>query len=107
MLIEAGNSKGVVSRGWKYLANRVTPEIEAKMKARPREVFWSGFDHHNYQNENMYPSFWDADQLFDLNRDLYEQRNLAKDPAYGAQLKKMQGELSKYVESLPHTFGEF
>ena len=107
MLIEAGNSKGVVSRGWKYLANRVTPEIEAKMKARPYEVFWSGFDHHNYQNENMYPSFWDADQLFDLNRDLYEQRNLAKDPAYGAQLKKMQGELSKYVESLPHTFGEF
>lgn len=107
MLIEAGNSKGVVTHDWKYIANRVPPEIEAKMKARPGEVFWTGLDHHNYSNEEMYPAYWDADQLFDLNADLYEQKNLAENPEYAKQLKTMQKELSKYVTDLPHTFGEF
>lgn len=107
MLIEAGNSKGIVSKEWKYVASRVAPEVAEKMKARPKEVYWSGVDHHNYGNENMYPSYWDANQLFDLNKDLYEQKNLAENPEYAAQLKAMQAELSKFVDSLPHTFGEF
>ena len=107
MLIEAGNSKGIVSKEWKYVANRVTPEIAKKMKARPGEVFWTGYDHHNYGNEKMYPAFWDADQLYDLNDDLYEQKNLTENPEHVAQLKAMQAELSKVVDGLPHTFGEF
>ncbi|VGO13038.1 Choline-sulfatase [Pontiella desulfatans] len=107
MLIEAGNARGIVSRDWKYLANRVTPEVEKKMKERPREVFWTGVDHHNYQNEQMYPSFWDADQLFDLNEDLYEQKNLAANPEYAAILKRKQMELEGFMSSLPHTFGEY
>jgi arylsulfatase A-like enzyme len=107
MLIEAGNSKGIVSKDWKYVANRVIPEVEEKMKARPREVFWTGVDHHNYGNEKMYPSYWDADQLYDLNNDLYEQKNLANNPEYAAQLKAMHKELHTIVKDLPHTFGEF
>lgn len=107
MLIEAGNSKGIVSKEWKFVANRVPPEIAKKMKARPKEVYWTGVDHHNYGNEKMYPSYWDADQLFDLNKDLYEQNNLAENPEYAEQLKAKRAELSKVVESLPHTFGEF
>ncbi len=107
MLIEAGNSKGIVSKDWKYVANRVTSAKAEKMNARPKEVFWTGVDHHNYGNEKMYPSYWDANQLFDLNKDLYEQDNLAENPEYAEQLKAMRAELSKAVDSLPHTFGEF
>ncbi len=107
MLIEAGNSKGIVSKDWKYLANRVTTKIAKKMEARPKEVFWTGVDHHNYGNEKMYPSYWDADQMYDLNDDLYEQKNLVNNPEYAAQLKAMQAELSKMVGELPHMFGEF
>lgn len=107
MLIEAGNSKGIVSRDWKYVANRVTPEVAGKMKARPGEVFWTGISSHNYGNEQMYPSYWDADQLYDLNNDFYEQKNLANNPEYAAQLKALQAALSKMVAELPHTFGEF
>ncbi|MEC8333782.1 MAG: sulfatase-like hydrolase/transferase, partial [Verrucomicrobiota bacterium] len=80
MLIEAGNTRGIVTREWKYVANRVPPDIEAKMKERPREVFWTGVDHHNYQTEQMYPGYWDADQLYDLKNDLYEQQNLSQEP---------------------------
>ncbi|MEC9228658.1 MAG: hypothetical protein VYA21_07490 [Verrucomicrobiota bacterium] len=107
MLIEAGNSRAIVTRDWKYIANRVPPKVAAKMAARPREVFWTGVDHHNYQTEKMYPAYWDADQLYDLNEDLYEQQNLSQHPDYQKQLVKMQKELQLVISTLPHTFGEF
>lgn len=107
MLLEAGNSRGIVSHGWKYVANRVSPEIEASMRARPGEVFWTGVDHHNYQTEEMYPHYWDADQLYNLNKDLYEQRNLATNSEHRPVLKQMQRILDDFVLGLPHTFGEF
>ncbi|MEX0324291.1 MAG: sulfatase [Puniceicoccaceae bacterium] len=107
MLIEAGNSKGVVTRDWKYVANRVPPDIEKLMKARPREVFWTGVDHHNYQNEVMYETYWDADQLFDLNSDLYETTNLYDNPEYRSAKMKMRKEMNQYISSLPFSFGEF
>ena len=107
MLIEAGNTRGIVTREWKYVANRVPPDIEAKMKERPREVFWTGVDHHNYQTEQMYPGYWDADQLYDLKNDLYEQQNLSQEPELQAKLIQMQKHLDNVVAGLPHTFGEF
>jgi hypothetical protein len=55
----------------------------------------------------MYPAYWDADQLYDLNKDLYEQQNLAENPEYRAQLERMQLGLEGMVSDLPHTFGEF
>ena len=42
-----------------------------------------------------------------LNMDLYEQQNLANNPEYRAQLKRMQLGLEGMVSDLPHTFGEF
>ena len=107
MLIEAGNTRGIVTREWKYVANRVPPDIEAMMKERPREVFWTGVDHHNYQTEQMYPGYWDADQLYDLKNDLYEQQNLSQEPEHQAKLIQMQKYLDNVVAGLPHTFGEF
>ena len=55
----------------------------------------------------MYPAYWDADQLYDLNKDLYEQQNLAENPEYRAQLERMQQGLGVMISDLPHTFGEF
>ncbi len=107
MLIEAGNTKAVLTRDWKFLANRVTAETAEKMAARPQKVYWTGLDHHNYGNERMYPSFWDPDQLFDLKQDLYEQSNLIEKVEYKSVLNQLQGHLSAYLRTLPHTFGEF
>ena len=107
LLIEAGNTKGVVSRKWKYIANRVPDDIALKMKKRPGEVFWTGFDHHNYQNESMYPAFWNSDQFYDLQKDHYEQNNLINHEEYELHVDMMRKELNGYVDSLPHIFGEF
>ena len=107
ILIEAGNSKGVVTKRWKYIANRVSTEIEAKMKAAPKKVFWSGVDHHNYRTEKLYPGYWDADQLYDLDSDLYEQNNLINSFENKQTVYEMKALLRSYVSDLPHAFGEF
>lgn len=111
LLIEAENSRGIVTRNWKYIANRVSPDVAQLMADNPpnlpNPVFWSGVDHHNYETEKMYPSYWDADQLYDLNADPYEQTNVFSDPLNNASLTLLQGELSGYIASLPHTFAEF
>jgi arylsulfatase A-like enzyme len=107
LLIEAGNTKAVVTKRWKYIANRVTPEIAQMMADRPGEVYWSGVDHHNYGTETHYPGYWEADQLYDLESDLYEQNNLVKSPAYCTVLPDLIKKMNEHISRLPHTFGEF
>ena len=77
------------------------------MNKRPGEVFWTGFDHHNYQNESMYPAFWHSDQFYDLQKDHYEQNNLINHEEYELHIDTMRKALNVYVDNLPHIFGEF
>lgn len=42
-----------------------------------------------------------------LNKDLFEQKNLANNPEHAPQLKAMQAELGKVIDRLPHTFCNF
>lgn len=107
LFLEVGNSRAVVTKRWKYIANRVTPDIARLMAENPQIVYWSGVDHHNYDTENMYPAYWDADQLYDLEKDLYEQNNLYKTNAYCKVIPELKEEMSKYIGDLPHSFGEF
>lgn len=44
-----------------------------------------------------YVDLKDADELYDLNRDMFEMRNLATVPAHAAQLAKMKDELAKQL----------
>lgn len=44
-----------------------------------------------------YVDLKDADELYDLNRDMFEMRNLATVPAHAAQLAKMKAELAKQL----------
>ncbi|MFC2123393.1 sulfatase [Bacteroidota bacterium] len=51
-----------------------------------------------------YPSYFDADQLFDLENDPYEQHNLAYDPEHQEILNKMQEVLLKYLSGFNHAY---
>ena len=55
----------------------------------------------------MYPGFWDADQLYNLNNDIFEQKNLADQEEEASKLEEMKAILTSYIDQLPHTFGEF
>lgn len=50
------------------------------------------------------PGYFDADQLYDLETDPDEMKNLAGDPQYRDMLASLQAELKKYIDDLP---GEF
>ena len=52
-------------------------------------------------------TYFDADQLYDLQGDPMEQNNLASSPEYQEVLKRMKKLLSEYIAKLPETFGEF
>lgn len=107
IFLEVGNTRAVVTKRWKYIANRVSPEIEQLMAENPYVVYWTGVDHHNYNSEVMYPGYWDADQLYDLDNDLFEQNNIHKTSAGCKVIMELKQEMNNYVSGLPHRFGEF
>jgi len=126
ILLEVGNTRAVVAQRWKYIANRVPPKIaqkmredtaEAKRVGRRRMVGWDGKKNWHpwqqkkggivYNSDKLYPAYFAADQLYDLDADVLEQHNLAADPAQAAVLADMKQQLDRLVAPLPHTFGEF
>jgi len=116
LLLEMGHTRAAVTERWKYIANRVPPQVAKLMEAdikkaaatgKDRTVFWSGWDHHSYDAEKEFPAYFDADQLYDLSDDLYEQKNLATNPKHQATLKELQGHLRDLLSTLPNAFGEF
>ena len=51
-----------------------------------------------------YSGYFNADQLYDLEKDSYEQNNLAYNPDYIDILKKMKSRLKKYFKTFNHPF---
>lgn len=106
LLLEVHNSRAVVTRRWKYIANRLDPNTTLRIQ-KDRSLFWNGTNHHSYNAEHDFPAYFDADQLYDLETDLYEQKNLAAAPAHTKTRREMQERLSRLLAPLPHAFGEF
>jgi arylsulfatase A-like enzyme len=121
LFLEISNIRAVVTKDWKFIANRTTGKIrdaiEADVRAaaaenRPRRVGWEGSPDPKgkgvrYASDRAFPAYFDPDQLYDLRSDWLEQRNLASDPAHAGQLAKMKDLLRTYLARLPHSFGEF
>ncbi len=51
-------------------------------------------------------NYFDPDQLYNLNEDPLETKNLAKDPAYADKLAEMKKLLAGYLNDLPGTYPE-
>ena len=60
-----------------------------------------------FDADNDFPYYFDEDQLYDLNADIFEQNNLAADPKYADVLLKMKESMCKELVLFPHIFGEF
>ncbi|MCC7493586.1 MAG: sulfatase-like hydrolase/transferase [Fimbriimonadaceae bacterium] len=125
LLLSITTCRAVVSERWKYIAGRPDEAIRGKLQAdaaaaqaagRARTIDWSGHATDRpradgggvrYNADLDFPAYFDADQLYDLQADFLEQRNLAADPAYAATLRQQQELLRHQLASLPHPFGEF
>ena len=114
VLMEVVNSRGIVSGQWKYIANRLPEALKATVDLPRAGWFGSNYydntrfrDAVSHQVDKLFPHYFDEDQLYDLEVDPCEQKNLAADPAYAAILTEMKEKLRVELDRLPHVFGEF
>lgn len=134
LYFEMGFSRAVIKDGWKYLALRypakaismpvnkrqvILDRFNASQRLRGRPVYttdpMTAFSHISLipgggdaeaMSTGKKSSYFDADQLFNLNADPSEQTNLADDPEMAEKLQEMKAELKSYLENLPGGFAE-
>jgi arylsulfatase A-like enzyme len=133
---EMGHARAVVKGKYKYIALRYSdytknmPLSERQawhnamvkyMKAINRPPFENDVENGKFGHSGQipggwdnewkamkkYPAYFDADQLYDLEVDPNEQKNLAYLPEYQEVLKEMKAELQIYIDKLPGGFAEF
>ena len=116
---ELGFTRGVLKGDWKYIALRYPPQPErfALVNNPPhlRDVRLPpgqpAFGHIGGNNNEMaalrtQPAYFEGDQLYSLQDDPREQRNLAGDPRHAALLAELQRELQRHLAPLPGGFAE-
>ncbi len=105
---EAGYARGVSDGRFKYIAFRYPADVLRQIKSRKIDYapnylnVWK--QAHSQIAIEHYPHYFDADQLYDLQSDPYEQNNLAGDPKYAQTLSEMQNVLKKYLASFDHPY---
>lgn len=109
-LLEVGHTRAVVHGKWKYIALRYPPKMKAQIEAGT----WTEKPYHmdnpldlQRTAEKNHPAYWDADQLYDLENDPQERKNLARDPACAQTLEEMKGRLKAELAKFDRPFGEF
>ena len=122
VLLECSYIKAVVTERWKYIANRPPEEIAKRMREEAREcediqmrrIDWSGRSNWHrdeqgviYSSNRDFPHYFDPDQLYDLEKDPYEQDNLVHEPQYRARVNQLKAQLKGIQKTLPHEFAEF
>jgi hypothetical protein len=61
----------------------------------------------SYQADKLWPAYFRADQLYHIEMDPCEQRDLAEDPSHIGTLTEMWQKLRGEPTRLPHASGEF
>lgn len=110
VFIEITTERAVVTDdGFKYIAVRFPPDIQKQVDAGKKFAHWcEPIEESNTMGADKdFPGYFDQDQLYDLNTDPKEQKNLARDPAHAERLESMKKLLGDYSSRLPHDFGEF
>jgi arylsulfatase A-like enzyme len=109
--MEQGYGRAVATKKWKYIAIRYAPKLLEQITPQNRKEFQMDGGRNlvdtRYWADRDYPGYFDFDQLYDLENDPDEQKNLAGDPQFAAVLNNMKERLREYCTDLPHSFGEF
>jgi hypothetical protein len=108
---EQGAARAIKTDTLEYLSIRYTDEQIAMAQSKRADRAYktllglsSGISRARY----FHPDIFSADQLYDLSKDPDSQNNLATDPSYAGQLKKMKNMLTKTVKNLgSRPYGDF
>jgi len=116
LFFEMGYARGVRTKDWKYIAVRY-PEKDIKKikKGIPykgykghvhKYPYYTRNGHLGYHASKLNPLYFDADQLFDMNNDEEEKKNIYKqNPKKVKELKQLLVKSLKTFPSRP--YGEF
>ena len=111
LFLEMGAARATVTRDWSYIAVRYTKEQIADIqKATPRNLpkamSYIGRLGIGVRGADR-PGFFDEDQLYNLQSDPKEMKNLAYKKDQAARLKEMQELLQQDLKVIGRPFGEF
>ena len=119
LYLEIAYARAVIQQDWKYIAVRYPDDVLAKILRRGKieQATWNGRitrDKKNkqgtsirYNSDRYFPSYSDLDQLYNLDSDPYEQRNLVKQAGFEERLATMKKLMAEKLRGMPHSFGEF
>lgn len=108
LFFEMGYTRAIRTAKWKYIAFRLPEEkIEAmkagKVKTACNHTGGTSSDWCYFQSQR-YPAYFAQDQLYDVQNDPGEQRNLAGDPGHAAVLADMKARLASHLAKFANPF---
>jgi arylsulfatase A-like enzyme len=107
---EIGHTRAICTERWKYIAVRYPPEMQQQIKdktlGRPAYHMDTSL---NLQEAALkqHTGYWDADQLYDLQADPGEKKNLAKDLQHAQTVADLKARLKTWLAGFNRPFGEF
>ncbi|MBN1478958.1 hypothetical protein EH223_14800 [candidate division KSB1 bacterium] len=106
--LESGYSRAITDGQFKYIAFRPPRDAVEAMKIgltkfAPNHLNVDRQAHSHIAIEH-FPHYFDVDQLYDLARDPYEQKNIIDDPRYADKLAELKVELEKRLATFKHPF---
>jgi arylsulfatase A-like enzyme len=111
LYLEMGAARATVTKDWSYIAVRHTKEqIAAIKKATPKNLpkamSYIGRLGIGVRGADR-PGFFDEDQLYHLQRDPKEMKNLANNKAQTTHMNEMRNLMQQDLEVIGRPFGEF
>jgi len=105
---ELGYTRSVIKGKYQYLAFRLPDDMLQAMQDGKHKValdHW-GRESHGFTRMNapFKPCMFDPDQLYDLETDPFQRKNIAADPANAAILAEMKAELAEYLTRFARPF---
>ncbi len=111
LYFEIGAARAVRTKNWKYIAVRFTKEQVEEIKGSslrdlPKNMSYFGRMGIGVRGASN-PNFFDADQLYYVQEDPGERKNLAHEPKHKERLEKMKALLTERLKEFDRPFGEF
>lgn len=105
---ESGLARSVNDGKWKYIAFRYPAEDITRMKNgeidyAPNYLNMEKQAHSSIAMEK-FPAYFDANQLYNLEKDPYEQKNLAYEPTFQAELTRLQNVLADHLSTFDNVY---